>query len=132
MISIKAEIKGETDMSPFIKMFEFSDNDEVIFLNSVDTIKQKLSKNMRLNMNETLTMYLAYVVSQIRSKNSVEKIVNNVSKILTTDNVMIGVPETLRKITFNAIIDDKPKTQITFNEPIPSSNYILSTKNIRN
>ncbi len=132
MINIKAEIKGETDMSPFIKMFEFSDNDEVIFLNSVDAIKQKLSKNMRLNMNETLTMYLAYVVSQIRSKNSVENIVNNVSKILTADNVMIGVPETLRKITFNAIIDDQPKTQITFNEPIPSSNYILSTENVRN
>lgn len=132
MINIKAEIKGETDMSPFIKMFEFSDNDEIIFLNSVDTIKQKLSKNMRLNMNETLTMYLAYVVSQIRSKNSVENIVNNVSKILTADNVMIGVPETLRKITFNAIIDDQPKTQITFNEPIPSSNYILSTENVSN
>jgi urease gamma subunit len=132
MINIKAEIKGEKDMSPFIKMFEFSDNDEVIFLNSVDTIKQKLSKNMRLNMNETLTMYLAYVVSQIRSKNSVENIVNSVSKILTADNVMIGVPETLRKITFNAIIDDQPKTQITFNEPIPSNNYILSTENVRN
>jgi hypothetical protein len=44
MINIKAEIKGETDMSPFIKMFEFSDNDEVIFLNSVDTIKQKLKE----------------------------------------------------------------------------------------
>jgi len=132
MINIKTEIKGEKDMSPFIKMFEFSDNDEVIFLNSVDTIKQKLSKNMRLNMNETLTMYLAYVVSQIRSKNSIENIVNNVSKILTADNVMIGVPETLRKITFNAIIDDQPKTQITFNEPIPSSNYILGTENVRN
>lgn len=132
MINIKAEIKGETDMPPFIKEFEFNDNDEVIFLNSVDMVKLKLSKNMRLNMNEALTVYSAYVVSEIRSKRSIENIEKNVSKILTADNVMIGVPETLRKITFDAIIDDNPKTQIIFNEPIPPSNYILTTESVRN
>ena len=131
MINIKAKIKGETDIPPFIKVFEFSGNDEAIFLNSIDMIKQKLSKNMRLNMNETLTVYLAYVVSEVQSKRS-EHIEKNVSKILTVNNVMIGVPETLRNITFDVIIDDQPKTQITFNEPIPPSNYILTTENIRN
>ncbi|MGI0026806.1 MAG: urease subunit gamma [Nitrosopumilaceae archaeon] len=119
-------------MPPFMKEFEFSDDNEAIFLNSVDMIKLKLSKNMRLNMNEALTVYSAYVASEIRSKRSVENIEKNASKILTIDNVMIGVPETLRKITFDAMIDDQPKAQITFNEPIPPSNYMLTTENIRN
>jgi hypothetical protein len=41
---------------------------------------------------------------------------------------MIGVPETLRKITFEAIVDNMPKKQIiTFDEPMPTSSYILTT-----
>ena len=131
MINIKVEIKGEIDMPSFIKEFEFSDNDEAIFLNSVDMIKLKLSKNMRLNINEALIVYSAYVASEIRSKRSVKNIENNASKILTIDNVLIGVPETLRKITFDAMIDNQPKTQIIFNEPIPPSNYILTTESLR-
>jgi hypothetical protein len=40
---------------------------------------------------------------------------------------MIGVPETLRKITFEAIVDNMPKKQIiTFDEPMPTSSYILT------
>jgi hypothetical protein len=48
---------------------------------------------------------------------------------LLASNVMIGVPETLTKITFEAKIDKLPKTWITFKEPIPTSNYILAPKN---
>jgi hypothetical protein len=41
---------------------------------------------------------------------------------------MIGVPETLRKITFEAIVDNMPKKQIiTFDEPMPTRSYILTT-----
>jgi hypothetical protein len=37
------------------------------------------------------------------------------------------VPETLRKITFEAIVDNMPKKQIIiFDEPIPTSSYILT------
>jgi hypothetical protein len=46
---------------------------------------------------------------------------------------MIGVPETLRKITFEAIVDNMPKKQIiTFDEPMPTSSYILTTKTTKN
>ena len=40
---------------------------------------------------------------------------------------MIGVPETLKKITFEVTVDNLPKTIITFVEPIPTSNYMLIT-----
>jgi hypothetical protein len=42
---------------------------------------------------------------------------------------MIGVPETLRKITFEAIVVDnmaKKQIIITFDEPMPTSSYILT------
>ena len=60
-----------------------------------------------------------------KPKDTVEK---NASKILSTHNVMIGVPETLRKIAFEATIDDLPKEVIIFEEPIPVGDYILTTE----
>jgi len=39
---------------------------------------------------------------------------------------MIGVPESLRKITFEAKIDKLPKRRITLKEPITTTNYILA------
>lgn len=128
MIKVKATIYGEADMPPVIKVFEFNDNDEVIFYNTVEVVKEKLAKNLKINVNETLTVYCAYVVSEICAGKSFDIIENNATKILTIDNVMIGVPETLRKISFEATIDKLPKKHITFEEPIPTSSYILSNK----
>ena len=40
---------------------------------------------------------------------------------------MIGVPETLRKINFEAIVDNMPNKEIiTFYELMPTSSYILT------
>jgi hypothetical protein len=53
------------------------------------------------------------------------EIKDNSSKILTRDNVLLGVPETLREITFYISVDNLPKKIIHFVEPIPTENYIL-------
>jgi len=44
---------------------------------------------------------------------------------LTRDNVLFGVPETLRQITFNITVDNLPKKIIRFIEPIPTVNYVM-------
>ena len=127
MIHVKVEIRGESDTAPFTRIFEYGNNSEVIFFNSVDMIKEKLSKNMKINANEALIVFCAYVISELRArkfKNSIEK---NASKVLRRDHVMIGVPETLKKITFEVTVDNLPKTVITFVEPIPIGNYMLAT-----
>ena len=129
MIHLKVEVKGEPDVSPFTRVFEHGDKtDEQIFFNSVDIVKEKLARNLKINTNEALLVYCAYIVNELRSGKSKNTIEKNVSKILSTHNVMIGVPETLRKITFETTIDDLPKQVIIFEKPIPISNYILTTK----
>jgi len=129
MIHLRIEIKGEPDVPPFTRIFEHGDKiDEQIFFNSVDIVKEKLVRNLKINTNEALLVYCAYIVNELRSGKSKNTIEKNVSKILSTHNVMIGVPETLRKITFEATIDDLPKEVIIFEEPIPISDYILTTE----
>lgn len=124
MIRIDLVVKGESDL-PFTKLFDFKNEDEAIFFNVIELVKDKLSRNLKLNVHEALLVYCAYVVSKVRSNKSESEIVENSTKILTRDNVLIGVPETLREITFNISIDSFPKKIIRFIEPIPTENYIM-------
>jgi len=129
MIHLKIGVKGEPDVPPLTRIFEHVDKtDEQIFFNSVDMVKEKLSRNLKINTDEALLVYCAYIVSELRNGKLKDIIEKNSSKILSTHNVMIGVPETLRKITSEVTIDDLPKQVIIFDEPIPISNYILTTK----
>lgn len=130
MINIKATVKGEPDTTPFICTFLYaSKSDEQVFHNSVEMIQEKLDKNLRININESLIIYCAYAISELRARKPVSVIERNAQKILPPEKVMIGVPESLRKITFETRIDKLPKRRITLKEPIATSNYILAAKN---
>jgi urease subunit gamma len=119
MIHVKAVVKGEPDTLPFTMVFQYTDvSDELVFYNSVKIIREKLAKNLKINTNESLVIYCAYVVSAVRAHESVSKIESDGSKILSDKEVMIGVPETLSKITFEATIDNFSKKQISFDNPI--------------
>ena len=130
MINIKAAVKGEPDTAPFTCTFLYvSKSDEQVFYNSVEMIQEKLDKNLRININESLIIYCAYAISELRARKPVTVIERNAQKILPPEKVMIGVPESLRKITFETRIDKLPKRRITLKEPIATSNYILASKN---
>jgi urease gamma subunit len=126
MIHLEIEIKGEPDVNPLTKVLEFSDYDEAILSNSIETVKDKLSRNLKLNTHETLLVFYAHVVSEIRFQRSESEIEDNCSKLLTRDNVLFGVPETLREITFNVTLDNMIKKKIQLVESIPASNYIMA------
>jgi len=84
---------------------------------------------MMINFNETILLYFAYVVSEIRENKSRNQIEKTASRILSPQNVMIGVAESMRKINFEASIDKKSTINITFDEPIPITDHLLIPKN---
>lgn len=130
MIHIKATVKGEPDTTPFTQIFFYADkSDEQVFYNCVGMIKEKLNRNLRININESLIVYCAYIVNELRARKPVREIEKNAPNILPADKVMIGVPETLRKISFEVIIDKLSNKGIILKQPIPTSNYILAAKN---
>ncbi|MDP8887540.1 MAG: urease subunit gamma [Thermoproteota archaeon] len=123
-------MKGEPDTAPFRHTFFYADeSDEKLFYNSVNMIKEKLDKNLKININESLVIYCAYVIGKLRANEAINLIERNAQKILSPDNVMIGVPESLRKIAFEVKIDNLPKRRVILKEPITISNYILAAKN---
>ncbi|HEY7777976.1 MAG TPA: urease subunit gamma [Nitrososphaeraceae archaeon] len=127
LIEIRITIQGEPDTAPITRIFQFHNNaDFVILKNSIRPIKNKLSKKMRININETLSIYLNYIINQLRLHKKSSEITANLSKLLSPNQVMIGVPESLRKINFKISADDKQKLDITITEPIATTWYILS------
>ena len=81
---------------------------------------------MRININEALYIYLNYVINQLRLHKKKSEIIKSVSKLLTPNQVMIGVPESLRKVNFNINTESKQKLDITVIEPISTTGYILA------
>jgi urease gamma subunit len=124
MILIRAEVKGEPDAPPFTRFFECQDDlDDVLFFELIKRIKDKLLSNLKINMNESLVMYCGYIIEQLRNHISIPNIQRNAAKLLRPQDVMIGVPETLRKISFIVNLDNLPRKKILFHEPISVMRY---------
>ena len=81
---------------------------------------------MRININEALYIYLNYIINQLRLHKKKSVIIKNVSELLTPNQVMIGVPESFRKVNFNINTGSKQKLDITVTEPISTTGYILA------
>lgn len=82
---------------------------------------------MKININETLYIYLKYVIDQLRSnRNNRSEIKKNIPRLLTPDQVMIGVPESLRKLVFNIKLERTQRLRLTITEPIPTTSYVLA------
>lgn len=128
MIYIKITVKGEPDTSPFTKIYQYSSkSDEEIFINSAILIKNRLDKNLKININEAILVYSSFIVSELRDGKSIEQIQKNASQLLGPEQVMIGVPETLRTMSFEVTLDDGCMKFIVLNTPIQISDYILKS-----
>ena len=127
LIDIRITIQGESDTVRITRIFQFHNNTDYIILeNSIKTIENKISRKMRININETLNIYLNYIINQLQLPKKSNEITSNLSKLLSPDQVMIGVPESLRKINFKINAEKKQKLNITITEPISTTSYILS------
>jgi urease gamma subunit len=120
-------VTGEQDTPSYFQVFEYSDESyERIFVPSVNMIKEKLVMGLRINFNECLALFCNYVVSQLRFQYPIERIEGGARKILLPQNVMVGVPESLRGIVFHVKLDEASQYVITINEPIKIMRYELS------
>lgn len=122
---VKATVKGESDMTPLTRLFQYADStDEQIMENCLHMIKEKLDRNLRINVNEALVIYCHYVVSQLRANKKISQIVKDAPSVLSSDKVMIGVAETLREIVFDIIIDSSSRKRVVLNQPIITDNSV--------
>jgi urease gamma subunit len=127
LIDVTVIVQGDPDTVPFTRIFRFYNKADYIILSKlIKSINDKLSKYMKINLNETLYIYLNYIINELRLHRKTNEMITNASTLLTPDQVMIGVPESLRKISFNVVMPNSQILKITIKEPISTTGYILA------
>ncbi len=124
-MKIEVLIQGDPDIKPITKIFYYEKSDELIFSESTQLTKNRLLNNMRLNINEALGLFVAYVITSLNEHKTIKEIQKQIPKILLPHQVMIGVPEGLRKLTFTITTNGNNSEQISITTPIRIDQYFL-------
>ena len=126
MIYIRATAHGELDVPPMVRVYQYSDgDDELILEHSTAMVQEKLGRGLKINVNEAMLLYCHHITREMRAKKRAEAIEKNVKNVLVADQVMVGVPETLRIIMLDAVVDGRREV-ITLREALPSAGYIMA------
>ena len=124
-MKIEVTIQGDPDIKPITKIFYYEKSDELIFFESTQLTKNRLLNNMRLNINETLGLFVAYIITSLNEHKTIKEIQKQIPKILLPHQVMIGVPEGLRKLTFTITTNGNNSEQMCITTPIHIDQYFL-------
>jgi len=124
-MKIEVSIQGDPDIKPFTKIFYYEKSDELIFFESTQLTKNRLLNNMRLNINETLGLFVAYVITSLNEHKTIKEIQKHIPELLLPHQVMIGVPEGLRKLTFTITTNGNNSEQMSITTPIHIDQYFL-------
>jgi len=125
-MKIEVLIQGDPDVKPFTKIFHYKKSDETIFFESTQLIKKRLLNNMRLNINETLGLFVSYIITSLNEHKTVKEIQKHIPELLLPHQVMIGVPESLRELTFTITTNDMDSKKMSITTPIPIDDYFLN------
>ncbi len=124
-MKIEVLVQGDSDVKPYTKTYHYDKSDELIFIESTKLIKKHLSNNMRLNINETLGLFIAYIITSLNECKTLLEIQEHIPKLLLPHQVMIGVPESMRKLTFTLTTNDIGTKQMSIVTPILIDQHFL-------
>jgi len=124
-MKIEIQVQGDPDIKAFTKIFHYEKSDEPIFFESTQLIKKHLLNNMRLNINESLGLFVAYIITSLNERKTINEIQKHIPEMLLPQQVMIGVPESLRKLTFTITTNDIDREQMSITTPIRIEQYFL-------
>lgn len=124
-MKIEVLVQGDPDIKPITKIFHYEKSDKLIFFESTQLIKKRLLNNMRLNINEALGLFVANIITSINEHKTIKEIQKQILNMLLPHQVMIGVPESLRKLTFTITTDEIENELMSIITPIRIDQYFL-------
>ena len=124
-MKIEVLVQGDPDIKPFTKTFHYEKLDEDIFFESTLLIKKRIFNKMRININETLELFVTFIADSLKKNKTLSDIEKQIPELLLPNQVMIGVPETLRKLTFRIVTNDMSSELISVTTPICVNQYFL-------
>lgn len=90
----------EPRAAPIRRVFEYEGCDDEVLAASAARIRDMLARGLRLNVNDALLMFAAYVAVSVGEGRDGRRIADGARAMLAPHNVMIGVPEMLYSMRF--------------------------------
>ena len=91
--------------APIRRVFEYEGLDDEVLAASAARIRDMLARGMRLNVNDALLMFAAYVAVSVGDGRDAGRIAGEARGMLEPHNVMVGVPEMLCSMRFEVEMD---------------------------
>ena len=91
--------------APLRRVFEYAGLDDEVLAASAARIRDMLARGMRLNVNDALLMFAAYVAVSVGDGRDGRRIAEEARGMLEPHNVMVGVPEMLYSMRFELDMD---------------------------
>ena len=113
-MKIKVTARGDPDAIPVVRVFDYDDD---IFAASAEAAMRVLAGGRRINIDQALLLLSARVVGSLKDGQEQEETCRSISTLLLAEQVMIGVPEMMRSLSFDVCMDDM--INIVVNKPIP-------------
>ncbi len=82
-----------------------------------------LDRSLRINLNDVLLVLTAFVINSLKEGKNPIEIQKGSQKILSSNHVMIGVPEMLQKLKFDVWFNDK-LLKVLVEQPILIQNHM--------
>ena len=94
---IHVTARGDPDAAPLSCTFERGGDAEAVFVASVKNVAALLERGRRVNINQALLLLAARAAESLADGEARAR--QDISGVLSTGQVMIGVPEMTRKVT---------------------------------
>lgn len=105
--------------APLRRVFEYAGLDDEVLAASAARVRDMLARGMRLNVNDALLMFAAYVAVSIGDGRDGRRIAEDARGMLKPHNVMVGVPEMLYSMRFDLEMDGRGRlASVSIDRPI--------------
>ncbi|MCM2534012.1 urease subunit gamma [Neobacillus pocheonensis] len=93
------------------------EQEKLLIVVAADLARRRKERGLKLNYPEAIALITYEIMEGARDGKSVSELMNEGTKILTTLDVMEGIPEMIREIQVEATFPDGTKL-VTVHEPI--------------
>lgn len=93
------------------------EQEKLLIVVAADLARRRKERGLKLNYPEAIALITCEIMEGARDGKSVSELMNEGTKILTTLDVMEGIPEMIREIQVEATFPDGTKL-VTVHEPI--------------
>lgn len=106
------------------------EKDKLLLFTAAMVAERRLERGVRLNYPESIAYISMYIMESARDGKTVAQLMSDGRTLLTTDQVMDGVPELIHDVQVEATFPDGTKL-VTVHEPIQPANKHSAPTHIR-